>query len=556
MQLRRRLLSASFPLPATLTSALFLGLLPYIAEAFPLFPRREPIVVDGNHVCVTPAPWTQIFSFFLTNYIARIATFKKTSGYEGSRDYFRTIVSLFVPFYGISQAASTIARGSRFLGKDELGRALHARTLCIVQRKQSWRPKNGDVVRGCIIEAPRRSKKRRAGSNQRYDIPPSSLSDKPDSELSNTSVRYPREEAILHIQPPPAVSEIVRPLNWKIQGQYSLPHGYSFARLPPGTSLGAINPATDRSSVVIASSYGIVKSFTAALQILFSIFALWSAYGSQVQNYGYAAFGFSVVPYTIMSFLNAIANIVEADYDTLFMVESEVMVEAFERTGEEFVGAVAAMIPAFDRNEWIDVKFRRHKERGLVAYELDLEDQETGKKWRVVSTDEQSNEEHQTAAEHTHMNPHDNPPAGPAGEQIPLQPRDTSHCTKIVIPGAGQYQRKKQVVKKSNRFYNQSVTIIVISALIFPYIILGALSRFEPRQSTRRQRIFMMGWLVAGQVIGILDVAETKGGRKRWWRMVEVGVKTVVVLMGFAFSIGGFMEAAQMMRAFGFCFNL
>lgn len=375
----------------------------------------------------------------------------------------------------------------------------------------------------------------------------------PYSQPAGCLMPVARDEAVLHIQPP-VMTEFTRPEKWKIQGQYSLPHGYSFAKLPPGTSLGAINPATDRSSVVIASSYGIVKSFTAALQILFSVFTLYSAYGSQVQTYGYAAFGFSVVPYTIMSFLNAIANMIEADYDTLFMVESEVMVEAFERTGEEFVGAVAAMIPAFDRNEWVDLKFRRHKERGLTAYELDLEDQETGRKWRVVNTDQQNTEEQQAAAEH--MNTRDNLPEGSAAEQLPLQPRDTTGCSRIVIPGAGQYQRKKQVVKKSNRFYNQSVTIIVISALILPYIVLAALSKFEPRQSTRRQRIFMMGWLVAGQGIGILDVAETKGGRKRWWRRVELVIKTIVVLMGFAFSVGGFVEAGYMMRDIGFCFSM
>lgn len=172
MQLRRRL-PTSFPLRTATTTAatslLLLGLLPYIASAIPLLPTgQDRINADSKHVCIRPAPWTQIFSFFLTNYIARIATFKKTSGYEGSRDYLRTAVSLFVPFFGISQAASTIARGSRFLGKDELGRALHAGTLCVVQRKQSWRPKNGDVVRGCMVEAPRKSKKRRAGSNARY----------------------------------------------------------------------------------------------------------------------------------------------------------------------------------------------------------------------------------------------------------------------------------------------------------------------------------------------------------------------------------------------------
>lgn len=201
-------LPASFPLRITSTAAttslLLLGLLPYIASAIPLLPAGQSrIESDSEHVCIRPAPWTQIFSFFLTNYIARIATFKKTSGYEGSRDYLRTAVSLFVPFFGISQAASTIARGSRFLGKDELGRALHAGTLCVVQRKQSWRPKNGDVVRGCMVEAPRKSKKRRAGSNARYSPPPAPAP-RPPALISDISPPSPPHILpLVYSHPPP-----------------------------------------------------------------------------------------------------------------------------------------------------------------------------------------------------------------------------------------------------------------------------------------------------------------------------------------------------------------
>jgi len=140
-------------------------LLPAI-QALPLpllAPRAAPkvVTVSRDRVCLTPAPWTQIFSFFLTNYIARIATFKKTSGYAGSRDHLRTAISLFVPFYGISQAAETIARGARFLGRDELGGALYAGALCVVQRLETWRPIDGGIVCGCIIEPPRSRKGRR-----------------------------------------------------------------------------------------------------------------------------------------------------------------------------------------------------------------------------------------------------------------------------------------------------------------------------------------------------------------------------------------------------------
>lgn len=542
MHIRRRLPAAP-SLRAALSAVVFIGLLPYIANAIPLglLPRQTtstatPITPPGNIVftsagmCVRPAPWTQILSFFVTNYIARIATFKKTSGYEGSRDYFRTIVSLFVPFFGISEAASTIARGSRFLGKDEIGQALHAGTLCIVQRKQSWKPKNGDVIRGCTFEEPtKKSKKRNRSSGSHH-----------------------REEAILCIDSP-KMTPIADPKKWKIQGQYSLPSGYGFAKLPPGTSLGAINPSTDRSTIVIASSYGTAKSFLGALQILFSIYTLYSAYGAQVTSYGYAAFGFSVIPYTIMSFLNAIANIIEADYDTLFMIESEIMVEAFERTNEEFVGAVGALIPDINRQEYTDVKFKRLKERGMYAYELDANDEETGRRWKVIEA-EPAGTEFALAAQR--LDQHLVNPQLPLPMVEQKEPVSTSHCTKIIIPSAGQYQRRKKEVKKSDRFYSQSVNIIIISALILPYILVGALSRFRPEGSTMRQRTFMMGWLVSGQVIGILDVAETKGGRKKWWRLMEITITTVVVIMGFAFSIGGFVEAGRMMRSFGYCIRL
>src|SRR5205807_6518550 len=140
-------------------------------------------------------------------------------------------------------------------------------------------------------------------------------------------------EAIVEIQLP-TMKQIDDPTKWNIQGQYNLPQGYCFSFLPAGTSIGPINPDTNREEITIASSYGTAKSFTGVLQILISIFTLYSSSDSQIRDYGYAAFGFSVIPYTVMSFLNAIANFIEADYDTLFMVESEVMVEAFERTGE------------------------------------------------------------------------------------------------------------------------------------------------------------------------------------------------------------------------------
>jgi hypothetical protein len=86
-----------------------------------------------------------------------------------------------------------------------------------------------------------------------------------------------------------------------------------------------------------------------------------------------------------------------------------------------------------------------------------------------------------------------------------------------MISAEGQYRRKKKIVKMSDRFNSLAVSVIVIISLVLPYIILGSLSKFRPRGSTAQQRTFMMGWLGVGQIIGVVDLVESSGGKKKRW---------------------------------------
>jgi len=233
-----------------------------------------------------------------------------------------------------------------------------------------------------------------------------------------------------------------------------------------------------------------------------------------------------------MSFINAIANSIEADYDTLFMVESEVMGEVSARTDEEFVGAVAALTEEHPK-EGIDLMFRGSREHGWRAYELDGRGEEVGRRWRVTFEEEEIND-----------------------ENFSTPARINQNAIRIMVPAEGQYRRKREAVKFSQKFYNFSVFIIVFISLIIPYIVIASLTHFRPRGSTTRQRTFMMGWLVVGQVIGVVDLIEsTGGGKKRWWDLLENSIKVVIVIAGFAFAVGGFIEAGKMLRNFGFCFR-
>jgi hypothetical protein len=109
-----------------------------------------------------------------------------------------------------------------------------------------------------------------------------------------------------------------------------LPDEYDFTFVPRNATVEELESTTP---VKLPYSYSWVKGATAFLQALYAIFTLYNSRGNQIDLYGYAAFGLTVVPYVVMSVLNLFANIVTLSYSKLYLVESEVMKEAEQRKG-------------------------------------------------------------------------------------------------------------------------------------------------------------------------------------------------------------------------------
>jgi hypothetical protein len=326
-----------------------------------------------------------------------------------------------------------------------------------------------------------------------------------------------------------------------VTGHFSLPPSYTLAKLPPGTELMplAVSRAT-KPDIVVSNSYNATKAFTGIIQIISSLYAIYAAYGDQVTRYGYAAFGFTVVPYTVMSILNTIANLIEASYDCLFLVRSDVMLEAEHREGGEFVGEVAELVPASKDIEmaaagveFVNLMFHRGKRGGWKAIEVDDDGHPTPgrKSWRVFI-----------------------PPLD-GSYDVKTDPR-----AKILVQPVGQsYVFSKASHRRSKKFRQRATALIMILSLVVPYAVIGGISKFKPGRSDPRQRVFMAGWLVIGQVIGALNLVgqTTKARRKlKWWAWLEYGVLAFVVVCGFAFAVGGFIEAGRMLRDFGYCIRL
>lgn len=94
----------------------------------------------------------------------------------------------------------------------------------------------------------------------------------------------------------------------------------------------------------LSSSFNLVRGIVALLQSLYASFTLYHTNGGQVNRYGYAAPGLTVLPYAVMSALNIMANLIAPHYPTLYLVRSEVMEEAERRKGSPFQYVVGKIV--------------------------------------------------------------------------------------------------------------------------------------------------------------------------------------------------------------------
>lgn len=144
----------------------------------------------------------------------------------------------------------------------------------------------------------------------------------------------------------------------KIHGSYKLPKGYEFVIVPSnatvqetleppvGATVEQKSPCSETvglacttdecipvQTITLASSSNWTSAVIALFQIIFAAIALHHTQGAQVHKYGYAAFGFTVVPFLLMSVLNLVASLLTPDYAAVYMVKSPEMEEAIGRGG-------------------------------------------------------------------------------------------------------------------------------------------------------------------------------------------------------------------------------
>lgn len=133
-----------------------------------------------------------------------------------------------------------------------------------------------------------------------------------------------------------------------IHGSYDLKEAvefYALAIVPRDAEIEGPSTESTAKSTVVSSSYSFPSALIAVLQFTYATVTLvQTTRGAQIDTYGYAAFGLTVVPYAMMSLMNLMSALTTPSYSTLFMVHNEVMDEAI-RHGARFDGVVGRLCP-------------------------------------------------------------------------------------------------------------------------------------------------------------------------------------------------------------------
>ena len=163
----------------------------------------------------------------------------------------------------------------------------------------------------------------------RTELPKARFHTIPDIYVSLNGSLYEKKSKALNI---PA----------SLNGEASLPNGYFWSK-PGIAQLDALASHTlKREGIQVKQSKNIVKGIASVAQLIFSSITLYRTRGSQLQRYGFTAFGLSVFPYALMSFINLIVITVVGEYLTPYVLRTTISDEA-KRCGGTISGEVGTL---------------------------------------------------------------------------------------------------------------------------------------------------------------------------------------------------------------------
>ncbi|MCJ1465191.1 hypothetical protein MMC07_003807 [Pseudocyphellaria aurata] len=545
---------------------------------------------DPNVHC-NPTHWYDICWFFFANYILHALSVRSLPGESFYSAAVFKLCCLLIPYTGLRRGLCLISRAGNLAGND-LQAAARANALCMVIRKPGWMPHRGDEITGCQLEVHR---------TEANGAPASDLSKhKDDYELETAGIiesgssrdhANSRDDNGLQVQITDLYSlplcnglvdrisravvethrfqsktpscNLVDNHSFKLQGRCELVEGYALAYVPPDmkvyprissasniVSAGHV-PKGRCSQTRLASAHDFPRILFSITQTISGAYALYRARGSQIERYGYAAFGLTVLPFILVSLINLLASFLTSEYETIFLVHSSLMDEMIDRGGvsDGVVGTIHP--PAEDgihtpivgrearmKNPGINVVFAGSEDCLTCHESTNLSGEPESylvRPWTTSGLPERSRRKFLPSW----------PVWGtPTGAKPPSQ---ASVKSKISIPSHPPFNRLPPPL--SQDFLNTLSVILLVVAVAAPYTVIGILSHFKSNQATGTQKNFTLTWLILGQVQGYIvgDVEKLTGNKN-----VLKGLFYVFICYG-SYCLCALVIVAQEMIEFGTC---
>ena len=304
----------------------------------------------------------------------------------------------------------------------------------------------------------------------------------------------------------------------------------------------------------------------ALLQFLYASFTFYRTIGGQVNQYGFAAPGFTVLPYAVMSALNLMANLVAPHYPTLYLIRTEVMEEAERRTGLPFHYVVGEAVDESGTNNivmegWSEIagSFKDDDEQLYVSPSTEAEDD----KIKICDSSQQTI--YVPACPRFRRTDDSYSWISPPLRRISLRwgrlefPRYMVAGQSSILLQLQSYMenrlRRRPRLSSNKTIHPFGFELHVVWAIIVTELFtIFALSNFSGQQSTLAQRTWTVTWLLIGGIVSpVLNIFDRFF--KELKDMPPMLLFCLMMASHCAPAIGGFVVVSQMLKAYGICYE-
>ncbi|KAL8962145.1 MAG: hypothetical protein Q9193_001412 [Seirophora villosa] len=389
----------------------------------------------------------------------------------------------------------------------------------------------------------------------------------PPRHLIDKLVRIFVETYRFQSQPP--TKNVVDQDNVKIHGVCQLAPGYTLSYIPDDikiyshikntrtlsiSRLLGMNHAPD---VKLASTHDVPRILFSLIQTVSGGYSLYKARGSQIERYGFAAYGLTVLPYMMVSIINLIGSLLTSEYEAVYTVHSPIMDEMKGRGG--LCDGVVGTIQKPDHQTCV---YSEGEEETLLEGQK-MYFSNLGEKTRCRTIRGQAPESDLHVAQNNHIERVEetwfNQDWGRSrkekekkGKQKTATEGSSSDSIMrlLCLPSHSSFTRLSR--PWSQTCLNALTIGLLILVLAVPHLIIAILSGWRANQSRSMHRTFVLNWLICGQLqayaVSFVEAATGKG---------KIVRGLVIIFLGYgSYCIMGLVAVFQQMAESGICKSL